>query len=128
MQADSKVRLDRWLWAARIFKTRALAVEAIKGGRVTVNALKAKPSRKIAAGDQLSIHKGPLRYELSVVALSERRLSAKLAQALYHEPAESIAARETMARAHRANRRLLINGRPSKKDRRLQQEIKRRPE
>jgi ribosome-associated heat shock protein Hsp15 len=125
MQNDTKVRLDRWLWAARIYKTRSLAVNAIKRGRITVNHRKAKPSRQITIGDVLNIRKAQLVYEVTITALSEKRLSARLAQALYTELPASATAREQRAQEIKANRQTLIDGRPSKKDRRLQQLIKR---
>ena len=125
MQEDKKVRLDRWLWAARFFKTRSLAVEAVKGGRVSVNGQRVKPARQIAVGDNLSIRKAQLLYEISVTALSEKRLSAVLAQQLYHELESSRHAREQRIEEIRAARQTLVRGRPSKRDRRLQQAIKR---
>ncbi len=125
MQNDTKVRLDRWLWAARFYKTRSLAVNAIKRGRITVNHRKAKPSRQITIGDALNIRKAQLVYEVTITALSEKRLSARLAQALYTELPASATAREQRAQEIKANRQTLIDGRPSKKDRRLQQLIKR---
>jgi ribosome-associated heat shock protein Hsp15 len=125
MQNDTKVRLDRWLWAARFYKTRSLAVNAIKRGRITVNHRKAKPSRQITIGDVLNIRKAQLVYEVTITALSEKRLSARLAQALYTELPASATAREQRVQEIKANRQTLIDGRPSKKDRRLQQLIKR---
>jgi ribosome-associated heat shock protein Hsp15 len=125
MQNDTKVRLDRWLWAARFYKTRSLAVNAIKRGRITVNHRKAKPSRQITIGDVLNIRKAQLVYEVTITALSEKRLSTRLAQALYTELPASATAREQRAQEIKANRQTLIDGRPSKKDRRLQQLIKR---
>jgi len=120
-----KVRLDRWLWAVRFYKTRALAADAIKHGHILLNGLKAKPARKIAHGDQLRIRKAQLIYEVKVEALGEKRVSAKLAQQMYSEDQQSIEAREQRQIAIRADRQTLINGRPSKKDRRQQQAIKR---
>ena len=125
MQDENKVRLDRWLWAARFFKTRSLAVEAIKGGRVSVNGHRAKPARPITVGDVLSVSKAQLLYQVSVTALSEKRLSAVLAQQLYQEHEASIQAREQRTQEIRAARQTLVRGRPSKRDRRLQQALKR---
>ena len=126
MQNSDAVRLDRWLWAARFYKTRSLAVAAIKRGRITVNEMKAKPSRRIMVGDRLNIRKAQLVYEVTVTALSEKRLSARLANALYIELPDSIAVRALREQELKANRQTLVNGRPSKKDRRLQQAMKRR--
>jgi ribosome-associated heat shock protein Hsp15 len=125
MQNDTKVRLDRWLWAARFYKTRSLAVNAIKCGRITVNQRKAKPARQVTIGDALNIRKSQLVYEVTITALSEKRLSARLAQALYTELLASATARERRVQEIKAHRQTLIGGRPSKKDRRLQQRIKR---
>lgn len=119
------VRLDRWLWAARFYKTRSLAVNALKRGRITLDIGKARPSRNIVVGDRLSIRKQQLIYEVTVVALSEKRVSARLASELYTESPDSVATRALREQEIKANRQMLIDGRPSKKDRRLQQAIKR---
>lgn len=128
MKDENKVRLDRWLWATRFYKTRSLAVDAIKSGRVTVNTQKAKPARQIGIGDQLTIRKAQLLYKLTVSGLSEKRQGAKLAQAHYTEQPDSRADREQRIEEIRAHRQTLIKGRPSKKDRRQQQAIKRHTE
>ncbi len=123
-EAQTPVRLDKWLWAARFYKTRALAVEEIGKGRVQVNGQAAKPSRELRAGDRLSLRQGPVTRELLVLALSHVRGPAPVAQALYQETPESIAAREQAAEARRlapepaaaiAQER---QGRPTKLDRR----------
>ncbi len=125
MQNTTTVRLDRWLWAARFYKTRSLAVAAIKRGRIGIDAGKAKPARSVTTGNRLTIRKAQLIYDVTVLALSEKRLSARLASALYKESPDSIVERELRAQTIKANRQMQINGRPSKKDRRLQQAIKR---
>jgi ribosome-associated heat shock protein Hsp15 len=113
------VRVDRWLWAARLVKTRALAVEAIKGGRVDVNGERAKPSKDVRAGDRIEISSGSLRRTVIVRATSVRRGPASEAALLYEETEESRAARERLA----AERRLAGatgrgGARPTKRDRR----------
>jgi ribosome-associated heat shock protein Hsp15 len=114
------VRVDKWLWAARLAKTRALAAEAVKGGRVEVNGQRVKPSKDIKPGDELQITSGPYRRTVIVAALAERRGPAKEAALLYEETAASVAARERIA----AERRLTAmpapepGGRPTKRDRR----------
>ena len=110
------VRLDKWLWAARLVKTRALAVEAIKGGRVDVNGDRVKPSREVRPGDTVEIASGPLRRSVVVRATAVRRVSASEVALLYEETPESIEARERLA----AERRLTGTGgpRPTKRDRR----------
>ena len=115
-----QVRLDKWLWAARFFKTRSLATEAINGGKVHVNGERAKPSRKVNLGDQMVIRQGYAEKQVIVTGLGERRGSAKMAAELYTETEESIRRREAEAE----QRRLLAaampqqDQRPSKKQRR----------
>lgn len=120
-----KVRLDRWLWAARFYKTRSLAVDAIKRGHITVNGLKAKPARQIGMGENLRIRKEQLVYTVFVVALSEKRLGPVLAQKLYTETPESRDLRLQRLQEIKAERQTYIKGRPSKKDRRQQLAAKR---
>jgi ribosome-associated heat shock protein Hsp15 len=117
---DEKVRLDRWLWAARMFKTRTLAVEAIDGGKVHLNGRRAKRAKTIKPGDQLRIRKGPYEYHLVVRALSVRRGPATEAEKLYEETSESRAAREQMATQMKASAPVAFRGkgRPTKKERR----------
>src|SRR5690349_7792701 len=91
------VRLDKWLWAARFFKTRALAVEAIDGGRVSVNGDRAKPAKALKVGDAISIRKPPFEFAIVVKALSDRRGSATIAAELFDETAESKARRTVLA-------------------------------
>jgi len=88
------VRVDKWLWAARFFKTRALASEAVKAGHVEINALRCKPSKSVQLGDVLQIRRGLDTYEIKVLAVAEKRASAKLAQGLYVEFEASIQKRE----------------------------------
>jgi ribosome-associated heat shock protein Hsp15 len=116
-----RVRLDKWLWAARLYKTRSLASEEVDKGRVTVNGQAAKPAREVRPGDRLDIRQGPVQRVLLVRGLSLVRGPAPVAQALYEETAESVAAREAAA----AQRRMgvepadtLQQGRPTKRDRR----------
>jgi ribosome-associated heat shock protein Hsp15 len=115
-----RVRVDKWLWAARFYKTRGLSAEAIDGGKIEVNGDRAKRSRLVQAGDRLRIRIGPCEHVVTVRGVSERRGSAPVAQALYEEDPEGRKARETMAahvRAMKANTGY-ESGRPTKKDRR----------
>jgi len=114
------VRLDRWLWAARFFKTRALASAAVAGGKVQLNGGRAKPAKLVQAGDQLRVRVGPYDWILTVRAVTERRGSSKDAQLLYDESTEGKAARARLAEAHRLapSPRYEGKGRPTKKDRR----------
>ena len=124
-KADSRrMRLDKWLWAARFYKTRGLAVEFIEKGRVQVNGQPTKRARELHVGDLLSLRQGAqgeIARELRVLALSEVRGPAPVAQLLYEETPESIAAREAAAKArpYVADPALAIEqGRPTKRNRR----------
>ena len=99
------VRLDRWLWAARFYKTRPLAVAAVEGGKVQVNGDRVKRSKIVKPGDQVRIRQDPYEYLVEVTGMAEKRGSAKVAATLYQESAESLAAREELA--FRMNRRRL---------------------
>jgi len=112
------LRLDKWLWAARFFKTRALAVEAIEGGRVSVNGDRAKPAKEIKAGDALSIRRPPFEHVVAVKALSDKRGPASVAAALYEETEESRARRATLAAEMKSLPQPRFKGRPTKKTRR----------
>lgn len=102
MSGAESVRLDRWLWAARFFKTRRLAVDAIKGGKVDVDGVRAKPARAVRIGQRLVIHKGPQTFEVHVDGLSEQRGPAARAQMLYTETPDSVRAREQRRESLRA--------------------------
>jgi ribosome-associated heat shock protein Hsp15 len=117
---DDPVRVDKWLWAARLVKTRSLAAEAVKGGRVHVNGRAVKPSRELRPGDKLEITTGAVRRSVLVRATAERRGPAREAALLYEETAESIEARAQAAAERRAAGRTVVNlgGRPTKRDRR----------
>jgi ribosome-associated heat shock protein Hsp15 len=111
------VRIDKWLWAARFFKTRSLATDAVAGGRVHVGGARVKPSRDVRVGETVEITHGPWRRVVVVRELAERRGPASVAATLYEETPESVAAREQGA----AERRLtqpVFETRPTKQDRR----------
>lgn len=114
------IRIDKWLWAARFFKTRALAAQAVGGGKVKVNGERAKPAKLICPGDELIVHRGPYEYAVRVRALTERRGPASEAVLLYEEHEESKAAREVLLTRYRAQRGLVPQpkGRPNKHARR----------
>jgi ribosome-associated heat shock protein Hsp15 len=116
-----RVRIDKWLWAARFFKTRSHATEAVNGGKVEVNGARVKPAKDLKVGDELRIRLGPYEHLVVVRGLSDRRGPASVAQGLYEETPESIAAREKLRENHRlAPARFVYEekGRPTKKDRR----------
>ena len=115
-----KQRLDKWLWAARFFKTRALASEAVNGGKVHLNGDRVKPGRTIKVTDRLTISKGQLEYDVIVQRLNSKRRPAKEAQLLYEETEDSIKIREQRAKEIKAMNAQMVftEKRPSKKDRR----------
>lgn len=118
---ETRMRLDKWLWAARFCKTRGLACDEIDKGRVSVNGQVAKPSRELRPGDCIGLRQGPVTRTVHVLALSQVRGPAPVAQALYAETPESIAARLQAAEQRRlgAEPSLAIEqGRPTKRDRR----------
>jgi ribosome-associated heat shock protein Hsp15 len=115
-----QVRIDKWLWAARFFKTRTAATEAVLGGRVHVNGVRVKPSREIRAGDTVAITVGTVKRTAEVLDVSDKRGPARVAATLYAETPESIAARERDALERRLARPLGadLGARPTKLDRR----------
>jgi ribosome-associated heat shock protein Hsp15 len=120
VQHIDKVRLDKWLWAARFFKTRALATEAINGGHVHLNGHRPKPSRTLQPGDELSIRRGQEEFHIIVEALSDKRGPAGIAQQLYRETEESRSKREQLAEQRRLQAAATPHStkRPDKKGRR----------
>lgn len=124
MSEVSSMRLDKWLWAARFYKTRSLAVEQISKGRVTVNASAAKAAREIRVGDTIALRQGNVPKTVKVLGLSNMRGPAPVAQQLYAETADSIAERERLAQERRLapepadSIALQHVGRPTKRDRR----------
>jgi ribosome-associated heat shock protein Hsp15 len=123
------VRIDKWLWAARFFKTRSLAAKAVVGGKVQVNGRRAKRASVLHAGDRVRVRRARNEYHVVVLRLSERRGPAKEAATLYEETLESIAARESLVRQRKAAPTFEFRdgGRPSKKERRQLDRLKRRP-
>ena len=121
MSEAARVRLDKWLWAARFYKTRALAAEDIGHGRVSINGQVAKASREPKPGDLVQMRQGPVLRVVQVLALSSTRGPAPVAQALYAETPESLAARARAAEARRLGAEpaaTIEQGRPTKRNRR----------
>ena len=116
----TEVRVDRWLWAARLFKTRGAATEAVLGGRVHVNGVRVKPAKGVRAGDRLEVTVARARRELVVIDVAEKRGPAAVAATLYEETPESVARREELALERRQSRPLGadLGARPTKRDRR----------
>jgi len=120
MSELDSVRIDKWLWAARFFKTRSLATDAVEGGHVQLGGARIKPARPVRPGDRLSIVIGEQQWELIVVALAEKRGPAPVARALYEETPESVAARQKRQEERRVQHEPAddLRGRPTKRDRR----------
>jgi ribosome-associated heat shock protein Hsp15 len=112
------MRVDKWLWTARLFKTRALASDAVKGGRVHLDGVAVKPSRAVAPGDKLEITVGAVRRTVIVRGATERRVSAAAAADLYEETEQSVAERERQAELRRLGGQVDLGARPTKRDRR----------
>jgi ribosome-associated heat shock protein Hsp15 len=125
---ESKLRVDKWLWAARFFKTRSLAAHAVEAGKVLVNGARAKPAKALKPGDELLIRTPVFEYTVRVVQLSDRRGSATLAAQLYAETDESKRKRET-TKAERIEREPAagVRGRPTKRTRRQLQKLRSDP-
>jgi len=116
-----RVRVDKWLWAARFFKTRSIAADAIGGGKVLVGGERVKPAKLLQVGDEVRLRMGPYEHVVIVRAVSERRGPAPIAAALYEETAESRAARMKLAEQLRIAPAAFVyedKGRPTKRDRR----------
>lgn len=117
---SAAVRIDQWLWAARLYKTRSLAKQAVNAGHVQLNGVRTKPSRPVNEGDVVSARRGPVKQTVKVTGLATRRGSASVAATLYEETAESVQRREREAEQHRlaALTRTAPTRRPDKRDRR----------
>jgi len=128
--ADSEptIRLDKWLWAARFYKTRQLAAEAVKGGHVEVNDARAKPARGVRVGDRIKVRKAPFDYELEVLDLRVTRVSAPEARTLYAESQQSIDERGELRASLRSQAQQILydTRKPDKRDRRQARDRKRR--
>ena len=116
-----KLRFDKWLWAARFFKTRSLAAHAIEGGKVKLNGQRVKPAKELHVGDIVDIQIGDDTWQVTVRELSARRGPAEVARKLYEESEESLARRQAQAAMRRVEPEpaAQIHGRPTKRDRRM---------
>jgi len=125
-EPDEKTRLDKWLWAARFFKTRALAADAVESGKVEVNDDRPKRGRAVHVGDRLMIRLGPYEHHVVVRGLSARRGPAAVAKDLYEETPDSLVARERLAQRLRSAPPPVFyeGGRPTKRDRRAIQRLR----
>jgi ribosome-associated heat shock protein Hsp15 len=127
-ETSEPIRIDKWLWAARFFKTRSLAAEAVAGGKVEINGARAKPSRNVRTGETLNIRKGPFEWTVIVRAVAKNRGSAPQARLLFDETEESVRKRAVAAAQMKFERppEFDLPGRPSKKDRRAMQRFTKR--
>ncbi len=117
---NEKIRIDKWLWAARFYKTRSLAVDAIERGKVLLNQVAVKPAKTVGCGDKLDLRLGPYHHLIEVLAISNKRGPAPEAQKLYHETDASREQRALLAAQLKADEpHFTFKGRPSKRDRRL---------
>jgi len=114
----TRVRVDKWLWAARFYRTRSLAAQAIDAGHVRVDGERVKPAQPVHPASRISVRKRDLAWEVEVIAVSESRGPAREAALLYRETEESAAARERAIHERSASRALATPGRPTKRDRR----------
>lgn len=122
-----RLRIDKWLWAARFYKTRSLACEAIDKGRVQVNGMVVKPARELQAGDSVLLRNGPISRTVTVLAISDKRGPAPVAALLYQETEDSIRQRQQTAEQRRLAPEpalSLSQGRPTKRDRRDTEQLR----
>ena len=117
-ETDDRVRIDKWLWAARFFKTRSLATDAVDGGKVDVNGARVKPAKLVGVGDEVRVRVGTQLFTVRITDTAERRGSATIAATLYTETEESAAARAREAEQRRLGAVAFDEGRPDKRDRR----------
>jgi len=127
LKTIENVRLDKWLWASRFFKSRKDAVDAITGGKVHLNGIRVKPARNLQINDRLKITRNNEKYHITVLGLNDKRRPAKEAQLLYEEDQESIEARESAREIRRINNASVAkpSTRPNKKQRRQMDRFKR---
>ncbi|MEW5903937.1 MAG: RNA-binding S4 domain-containing protein [Pseudomonadota bacterium] len=117
-ETNGKMRVDKWLWAARFFKTRSIAVDAVESGKVTMDGARIKPAKTVGIGDLLVIRLGPYQHEVEVLGLSNKRGPAPVAQQLYRETEQSKTKRAIQAEQHKLLPQSDLKGRPTKRDRR----------
>ena len=120
MNDDKQVRIDKWLWAARFYKTRTLAANAVTNGRIKLNGARIKPSKQIKLNDKLIIQLAPFSWDIQVTSLADRRVSAVLAKTLYEESTESQSVRAELTELLKLEKKQNIpvqKGRPTKRDR-----------
>jgi ribosome-associated heat shock protein Hsp15 len=122
---DDKVRIDKWLWAARFFKTRSMAAQAVAGGKVHVNGSRIKPARIVQPGDELRIRRGELEFTVTVQGISDKRRPAREAQLLYEESEDSIRQRAELREQKRIAAGDRMHGPVKRPDKRSRRQIRR---
>ncbi|KPJ97793.1 MAG: tRNA synthetase RNA-binding protein [Desulfobacterales bacterium SG8_35] len=122
--AEDKVRIDKWLWAARFFKTRSMATQAVTGGKVHVNGARIKPARLVQPGDELRIRRGELEFIVIVQEVSDKRGPAREAQLLYEETESSIQQREALRESKRLEAADRMYGPVKRPDKRARRQIR----
>jgi len=122
--AEDKVRIDKWLWAARFFKTRSMAAQAVTGGKVHINGARIKPARIVQAGDELRIRRGEVEFVVIVQGISAKRRPAREAQLLYEETEESIELREKTSEQRRIEAADRMYGPVKRPDKRARRKIR----
>jgi ribosome-associated heat shock protein Hsp15 len=122
--AEDKVRVDKWLWAARFFKTRSMAAQAVTGGKVHINGARIKPARLVQPGDELRIRRGELEFIVIVQVVSEKRRPAKEAQLLYEETEASLQQRQEIREQKRLEAADKMYGPMKRPDKRSRRQIK----
>jgi len=122
---NAKFRIDKWLWAARFFKTRSLSVDALECGKILCNGVRVKPAKSVAVGDMIAIRIGPYQFIVEVLALSSQRGPAPQAQKLYRETEDSLLKRQALSDELKAQPTpTFLRGRPTKRDRREIEKLK----
>ena len=124
-QGQERLRIDKWLWAARFYKTRSLAAQAVESGRARLHGERVKPSKDVRAGDRITVRVGELEWAIEVLGVSERRGPASQAAMLYVEGDDSRARREVMLAMRKATPTPVTDGRPTKRDRRRMEQFRR---
>jgi ribosome-associated heat shock protein Hsp15 len=125
LRGEERLRIDKWLWAARFYKTRSLAAQAVDGGKARWNGERVKPSRELHVGDRITVRVGELEWDIEVLGLSERRGPASEAATLYRESDASRAKRGLMLAMRKASPTPVTDGRPTKRDRRRLEQFRR---
>lgn len=119
-----RVRIDKWLWAARFFKTRSMAAQAVAGGKVHLNGARIKPARQVQPGDELRVRRGELEFVVTVIAVLDKRRPAKEAQLLYEESEESLLQRQQHTERKRLEAANRMHGPVKRPDKRSRRQIR----